>query len=146
MIVKTFLIFRLETKSDVVIGDDVLRLHTDLNYNVHFPFKRGDINVHTGVGGSKTAILADLEAIWSFAVETGLGIPRSEFPNLKAVIVIPALYKRSFVKHYMTLALSQIGFGQAFVLQDHVAATFGAGLGNINERAEMKINIFCTVH
>ena len=48
---------------------------------------------------------------------------------MKAVVVIPALYKRPYVKHYMTLILTQIGFGQAFLLQDHVAATFGAGLG-----------------
>lgn len=141
------LIFRVETKSDVVIGDDVFKLHPDMNYNVHFPFKRGDINVHSGVGGSETAILADLEAIWCFAVESVLGIPKSEFPNLKAVIVIPALYKRSFVKHYMTLALAQIGFGQAFVLQDHVAATFGAGLGNIRlcDNAKMNAEIIVIV-
>ncbi len=28
-----------------------------------------------------------------------------------------------------TILLTNLGFGRAFVLQDHVAATFGAGLG-----------------
>ena len=113
------------------MGDDILKLHPNSLYNIHFPFRRGDINLHGNVGGSQTSILADLETIWSHAVENILGIPRQEFCNYKAVVVIPALYKRTFVKHYMSLALAQLGFGHAFVLQDHVAATFGAGLGTV---------------
>ena len=58
-----------------------------------------------------------------------LGIDKSDLGNYRAVLVIPALYKRPLIKHYMTLLLQKIGFGHAFVLQDHVAATFGAGLG-----------------
>ena len=118
----------LNAKDDVY-GDDILRLHPDSPHNVHFPFRRGDINVHSDVGGSQTAVLHDLESIWSYAVESLLRIPRNEFCHYKAVVVIPALYNRSFVKHYMSLALKQLGFSHAFVLQDHVAATFGAGLG-----------------
>ena len=121
---------RLDTKSDFIVGDDIINLHPDAPYNIHFPFKRGDINVHNDVGGSKTAVLANLETIWTYAVENHLGIPRRDFCHFKAVVVIPALYKRTFVKHYMSLALGQLGFGHTFVLQDHVAATFGAGLGN----------------
>ena len=63
-----FFVHRLDTKSDFVVGDDVLDLHPDAPYNIHFPFKRGDINVHDDVGGSKTAILANLEAIWTYCV------------------------------------------------------------------------------
>lgn len=64
--------------------------------------------------------------------------------HYKAVLVIPALYKRSLVKHFVSLLLlkyayvskvymfylilSSIGFGGCFVVQDHVAATFGSGL------------------
>ena len=124
-----FSFFRYETKSDTVIGDDVLRLHPDESFNLHFPYKRGDFNLHDGVGGSLTGVLADLELIWTVALQTLLGLTKQDLSSMKAVVVIPALYKRPYVKHYMTLILTQIGFGQAFLLQDHVAATFGAGLG-----------------
>ena len=73
--------------------------------------------------------MADLQTIWTHSIEE-LGINKSDLGNYRAVLVIPALYKRPLIKHYMTLLLQKIGFGHAFVLQDHVAATFGAGLGN----------------
>ncbi len=31
----------------------------------------------------------------------------------------------------MSILLLNMGFSKAFVIQDHVAATFGAGLGNL---------------
>ena len=92
---------------------------------------QGDINIHSHVGGSQTAVLADLETIWTHAIKD-LGIDRRDLGNYRAVLVIPALYKRPLIKHYMNLLLQKIGFGHAFVLQDHVAATFGAGLGLFN--------------
>ena len=44
---------------DVLVGDDVLRIpqSTIQNYNLHFPFRRGDLNLHSDVGGSLTSIL-----------------------------------------------------------------------------------------
>ena len=74
--------------------------------------------------------MADLQTIWTHSIEE-LGIDKNDLGNYRAVLVIPALYKRSLIKHYMTLLLQKIGFGHAFVLQDHVAATFGAGLGKL---------------
>ncbi len=111
--------------------EDVLRLGPKEveSYNIHFPYHKGDLNIHSGVGGSRTAALADLEALWTFAVERLLGIDRGLFPKLKAVLIIPALYDRPLIKHLVSLLLVEMGFGGCFVLQDHVAATFGAGLG-----------------
>ena len=129
-----FFVHRLDTKSDFVVGDDVLDLHPDAPYNIHFPFKRGDINVHDDVGGSKTAILANLEAIWTYAVENHLGIPRRDFCHFKAVIVIPALYKRDFVKHYMSLVLfrfDEFFFVLNFYMNDILISQIFLGLGAI---------------
>ena len=78
--------------------------------------------------------MADLQTIWTYAIETLLGVDKKEIAFYRAVLVIPALYKRTLMKHYMTLLLQKIGFGQAFLLQDHVAATFGAGLGKTGGR------------
>ena len=43
-------ICRLETKAETVVGDDILYLHPNADYNVHFPIQRGDINLTPLVG------------------------------------------------------------------------------------------------
>ena len=115
----------LERSEDVVVGDDILRIpqSTIQNYNLHFPFRRGDLNLHSDVGGSLTSILVgqsvtlyivyiyrkilplDLHEIWSRSIETHLGIQPNDLKHYKAVLVIPALYRRSLVKHYLSLLL-----------------------------------------
>lgn len=44
-------------------------------YNIHWPVVRGQLNVHAGPGGSLTAVLADLEAIWGHVIQKQLDIP-----------------------------------------------------------------------
>lgn len=44
-------------------------------YNIHWPIVRGQFNIHSGPGGSMTAVLADLEAIWSHVLQKHLEIP-----------------------------------------------------------------------
>lgn len=44
-------------------------------YNIHWPIVRGQLNVHPGPGGSLTAVLADLETIWSHVIQKHLEIP-----------------------------------------------------------------------
>jgi hypothetical protein len=43
-------ISRLETKSESVVGDDILYLHPTSEYNVHFPVQRGEVNLTPLVG------------------------------------------------------------------------------------------------
>ena len=89
-------------------------------------------------------LLSDLQEIWTRSIESLLGVQIPDLKHYKAVLVIPALYKRSLVKHFISLLLLKydhsqetrdnmscvfsIGFGGCFVVQDHVAATFGSGL------------------
>ncbi|TRY78430.1 hypothetical protein TCAL_06903 [Tigriopus californicus] len=120
----------LMSQQDVIVGDEVLQIpNHSREYNIHFPFKSGDVNRHSGIGGSQSAILMDLKAIWSHVIKYRLHIPLSDLAAYRAVLVIPALYQRSLIKHYLSLMLLELGFGGCFVIQDHVAATFGAGLG-----------------
>lgn len=44
-------------------------------YDVHWPIVRGQLNVHSGPGGSLTAVLADLETIWGHIIQKQLDIP-----------------------------------------------------------------------
>lgn len=60
---------------NVVIGDDVIQLNPNGEFNVHFPIRRGDFNLHGSIGGSVTGVCADLQQIWEFALRTHLKIP-----------------------------------------------------------------------
>ncbi|XP_050067161.1 actin-related protein 8 [Anopheles maculipalpis] len=115
--------------SDVVIGEDVLLLKPDGDYNVHFPIRRGELNLHGGVGGSLFGVMTDLQTIWEYVLHTRLQIEPSEMRQYRAVLVIPDIYNRAHLREFVTLLLNHIGFGCCFLVQDHVAATFGAGLG-----------------
>lgn len=44
------------------------------NFNVHWPIRRGQLNLHPGVGGSLSSVLSDLETIWSTALQKFLDI------------------------------------------------------------------------
>ncbi|XP_047117171.1 actin-related protein 8 isoform X1 [Schistocerca piceifrons] len=115
--------------TDVVVGDEVMHINPNLDYNIHFPYRRGDLNIHAGPGGSMSGVLADLETIWSWIIKNRLDIPLKDLRHYRAVLVIPDIYNRQHLKELTTLLLCKIGFGGCFLLQDHVAATFGAGLG-----------------
>lgn len=45
------------------------------DFDIHWPVRRGRLNLHSGVGGSLTAVLADLEVIWTNVIQQYLDIP-----------------------------------------------------------------------
>lgn len=59
--------------------------------------------------------------------------------------MIPDIYNRLFLKELVNLLLNQLGFGGCFLLQDHVAATFGAGLGAacVVDLGDQKTSVSC---
>lgn len=59
---------------DSVYGDDIFNLDP-VGYNIHFPIRRGQLNIHEGIGGSLFNVLDHLQAIWEYAIEHKLGIP-----------------------------------------------------------------------
>lgn len=65
--------------------------------------------------------------------------------HYRAVLVIPDIYNRLFLKELVGLLLIQLGFGGCFLLQDHVAATFGAGLGAacVVDLGDQKTSVSC---
>ena len=48
------------------------------SYNVHWPVRRGSLNVHTGPGGSIAAVLQDIEDIWATVLHSYLHIPLAD--------------------------------------------------------------------
>ncbi|XP_059488672.1 actin-related protein 8 isoform X2 [Neocloeon triangulifer] len=130
---------------NVIIGDDVLNLPENEEYNVFYPIRRGVFNIHAGVGGSLTSVLHDLETIWLHAIEKRLKIPRKHFPVYKVVLVIPDIFNRKHLSALMNLVLTRMNFNSCFLVQDHIAATFGAGFTSacVVDVGDQKTSISC---
>jgi actin-related protein 8 len=43
-------------KVNFIVGADVLRLDPKGHFNIHFPIRRGEFNLHKGVGGSISSV------------------------------------------------------------------------------------------
>ncbi|GBM43890.1 Actin-related protein 8, partial [Araneus ventricosus] len=117
-----------EENQEFLIGDDVLHLSPSENFNIHWPIRRGQLNLHAGVGGSLSSVLADLEAIWTSAFQKYLDINPKDLKLYRAVLVIPDVYKREHVKELVNLLLNRLGFMSCFVHLESVCSTFGAGV------------------
>lgn len=122
---------------DIIIGDDVIHLNPNGEFNVHFPIRRGELNLHSGVGGSLTAVMSDLQDIWQYVLKVHLGINLkwalggfmsancffiiwivfSDLNLYKAVLVVPDIYNRGHLRELMTLMLTKMGFGSCFLVQ-----------------------------
>ncbi|CAL1269551.1 unnamed protein product [Larinioides sclopetarius] len=117
-----------EDSQEFLIGDDALHISPSDNFNIHWPIRRGQLNLHAGVGGSLSSVLADLEVIWTRAFQKYLDINPKDFKLYRAVLVIPDVYKREHVKELVNLLLNRLGFMSCFVHLESVCATFGAGV------------------
>lgn len=108
-----------KTDRNIVVGDDILSLDPEEEsyFNIHFPYKRGELNIHLGPGGSLTAIMADLKTIWEYVLTEKLDIPLRDLKHYRAVLVIPDIYHRPYLKELTTLLLDEIGFGRCILLQ-----------------------------
>ncbi|KAJ8976225.1 hypothetical protein NQ317_013617 [Molorchus minor] len=89
----------IKPEGDIVIGNDILRLDPKEDFNIHFPYKKSNFQINS-----------------------------KDLKYYKAVLVIPDVYNRIYLRELMYLILSKMGFGSCFLVQDHVAATFGSGL------------------
>ncbi|XP_047359700.1 actin-related protein 8 isoform X3 [Vespa velutina] len=135
----------IKMDKDIIVGDDILSLNPEDNFNIHFPYKRGELNIHSGPGGSLKAVMADLKTIWEYVLTEKMDIPLRDLKHYRAVLVIPDIYNRHYLRELTTLMLCEIGFGGCFLLQDHVAATFGAGLGYacVVDVGDQKTSVSC---
>ena len=57
VVIKDDEVIRSVPDEEVIVGDEVLDLPNTPQFNIHFPFRRGDVNLHSDIGGSLTSIL-----------------------------------------------------------------------------------------
>lgn len=101
-------------KVSFVVGADVLRLDPNGNFNIHFPIRRGEFNIHKGVGGTQSAVLEDIRTIWDYAIKNYLDISLKDLYQYKAVLIIPDIYNRKRVKE-LTALIFKIGFSSCIL-------------------------------
>ena len=70
--------------------------------------------------------MGDLVRLVEAAVRA-VGVSVGDVPRLKCVLLIPDLYEKEVVETWVELLLRQVGFLRIGVIQESVAATFGAG-------------------
>ncbi|KAJ1927773.1 actin-like protein arp8 [Tieghemiomyces parasiticus] len=107
---------------------DVSASEVEEAYVTRWPIHRGQFN--WADYDSREALLNDLDAIWTAAIEAELGVPRAQFRHYAAVLVIPDLYHRHQVQDLVNLLLNHMGFQRLLIQQESVCVTFGAGISS----------------
>uniref|UniRef100_G3WUL6 Actin-related protein 8 n=1 Tax=Sarcophilus harrisii TaxID=9305 RepID=G3WUL6_SARHA len=130
---------------EYLIGEEALYVNPLDCYNIHWPIRRGQLNIHPGPGGSLTAVLADLEAIWSHVIQKYLEIPLKDLKYYRCILLIPDIYNKQHVKEMVNMTLMKMGFSGIVVHQESVCATFGSGLGSacIVDVGDQKTSVCC---
>ncbi|XP_061526928.1 actin-related protein 8 isoform X1 [Phycodurus eques] len=128
-----------------LIGDEALYVKPTDCYNIHWPIVRGQLNVHAGPGGSLTAVLADLETIWSHVIQKNLEIPLKDLKYYRCILLVPDIYNRQHAKELVSMLLLNMGFSAIIVHQESVCATFGSGLSSacVVDVGDQKTSLCC---
>lgn len=94
-------------------------------YELKWPIQHGMFN-ETDYDTAQE-LLGDISLILINAIEKDLHISFKQYPENNVVLIIPDLYTRSYVDNMVGLLL-QMGFCGVAVMQESMAATFGAGV------------------
>lgn len=128
-----------------LVGEEALYVNPSDCYNVHRPLCRGQLNVHSGPGGSLTAVLADLETIWCHVIQKLLEIPLKDLKYYRCILLVPDIYNRQHIKELVNMLLLNMGFSAVVVQQESVCATFGSGLSSacVVDVGDQKTSLSC---
>ncbi|XP_017707375.1 actin-related protein 8 isoform X2 [Rhinopithecus roxellana] len=130
---------------EYLVGEEALYVNPLDCYNIHWPIRRGQLNIHPGPGGSLTAVLADIEVIWSHAIQKYLEIPLKDLKYYRCILLIPDIYNKQHVKELVNMILMKMGFSGIVVHQESVCATYGSGLSStcIVDVGDQKTSVCC---
>lgn len=112
-----------------LVGDDALKLPLDPTrpcpFTLRYPLVLGGFNQHCPDYASPQQLYGDIanilrESLRKMEVSDNLS-------NLKALLVIPDLYDKTYVETLVYILFTFVGFGRVGIIQEAVAATFGAG-------------------
>ncbi|KAG0691083.1 actin-like protein arp8 [Pichia californica] len=150
------------TGRNYVIGDEVMRLDNENEWIIRSPFLFSSVgslstsnkisSVELGFNeqdinySSTEEILGDIELILCHTILNKFNINRrSDFKKINVVLVIPSLYRKSYVESMMEILLKRLNFKNATLIQEGMSASFGLGLstGCIVDIGSSSIHICC---
>ena len=102
-------------------GEDALKLVLNDNWCLKYPMINGNFNEYSKDYTTRQELLGDLVNIVQDALQ---GI---DVANSKVMLIIPDLYDKVYVETWCEILLLFVGFKKLAILQEAVAATFGAG-------------------
>lgn len=142
-----------KTGKDYVVGEEVYRLNDEEEWNIRSPFCFKEVggnelgfNDINGGYKSREEILGDVEILIRHSLEVYFEIKkREEIRNINIVLIIPTLYRKSYVESMMEILLERMEFNEVCILPEGMAATYGVGLstGCIVDIGHSGIHICC---
>ncbi|KAG1949112.1 actin-related protein 8 [Pimephales promelas] len=128
-----------------LVGEEALHVNPSDCYSLHWPICRGQLNLHSGPGGSLTSVLVDLENIWAHTLQKLLEIPLKDLKYYRCILLIPDIYNRQHVKEVVNMLLVKMGFSAVVLHQESVCATFGSGLSSacVVDVGDQKTSVCC---
>ncbi|XP_077134445.1 actin-related protein 8 [Ranitomeya variabilis] len=132
-------------KEEYFVGEEALFVNPTDGYNIHYPIRRGQLNIHGGPGGSLTSVLSDLEVIWTHVIQKFLEIQPKDLKYYRCILLIPDIYNRQHVKEMVNMILTKMGFSGVIVHQESVLAVYGSGLTSacVVDVGDQKTSICC---
>lgn len=110
------------------VGEEALKLplHSENfnNWKLRYPIVNGNFNDTSPDYESAQEILGDVSNI---VIESLDSMEIKNLLQLKAILVIPDLYDKKYTELWVDLLFKYVGFGSVGIIQESVAATFGAG-------------------
>ncbi|TID30382.1 hypothetical protein CANINC_001084 [Pichia inconspicua] len=142
-----------KTGKDYVVGEEVFRLHDEEEWNIRSPFCFKEVggnelgfNDINGGYFCREEILGDIEILIRHSLEVYFEVKkREEIRNINIVLIIPTLYRKSYVESMMEILLERMEFNEVCILPEGMAATYGVGLssGCIVDIGHNGIHICC---
>lgn len=131
-----------EDKRSYYTGDAAIKIPPGSGYVLRWPIRNGRFNEDDYK--TQQQLLGDISLILVDALERELDINFKQYREHNVVLLIPDLYDRAYVVSMVQLLLD-MGFGNVCILQESIAATFGAGIsvGCIVDVGAQKTSISC---
>ncbi|PWW73583.1 actin-like ATPase domain-containing protein [Tuber magnatum] len=130
---------------DHFVGNEALRIpdNSTPRYRLFWPIQYGTFNERDYQ--SKRRVLEDISVILEEGIERELNIEKKDLRLYSAVLVVPDLYDKNYVTEMLNLLLKEFWFAQVCIIQESLAATFGAGFSQacIVDIGAQKTSICC---
>ena len=111
-----------------ICGKKALRIpeNSKPRYRLFWPLRYGWYNEDDY--HKKRDIYEDISTIIEEAIQSELGLRKKrDWGQYSCVFIIPDLYEKNYVVQALDMLIRELGFGKVSIIQESLAATFGAG-------------------